>query len=78
MDHNKTEISQDYKDALERYRNMQLPPCPKCASTRTAIVKCGIGGMSLYLAANTPKILLRAGGIPGKYYCRECKKYFND
>ena len=69
---------EDYADLIEYYKNLKLPLCPYCESNRTSIVKCGIVGASMTVAANTPKIHLIPYGKHDRYYCRNCKKYFND
>lgn len=69
---------EDYADLIEYYKNLELPPCPYCQSKRTAIVKCGMVRASMAVAACTPKVRLIPHGNLGKYYCRQCEKYFNE
>jgi transposase-like protein len=56
-----------------------LPACPNCCSPNTAIVRAGVIGRSLSIAAATSKmkLILNMPG-KGKYYCNDCEKYFND
>lgn len=61
---------------VEKYENMDLPKCPYCNSSDTAVTNVGIVGRSINLASATTKFHLRPNGKPGEYYCNNCKKYF--
>ena len=55
-----------------------LPGCPHCHSTRTAIVHVGIIARTMTVATATSKFqLVPDGPRPGKFYCSECRRYFD-
>jgi len=63
---------------IENFENSEIPTCPHCGSEDTAIVRAGIIGRSITIAASTRKMKL----VPnitdemGKYFCRNCERYF--
>lgn len=59
------------------FENADLPACPKCDSSNTARVQCGIIGRTIDIAAATTKVHLAANDPPGPYFCNECRHYFN-
>lgn len=67
---NLRQLERDYHGALATIRNfeaMELPPCPTCVSTNTAL-----------LQAATSKFKLTPGGILGKsHWCNRCNEAFS-
>jgi hypothetical protein len=66
------------KEQILRFRNAELPACPRCGSEDTASVQCGIIGRTIYIAAATRKVRLIANPPkPGRFFCNACKEYFD-
>lgn len=64
-------------EQIQRFENMEIPPCPMCGSTNTASVQVGIIGRTIHLNAATSKFhsIFTSNG-EGIYYCHVCKKQF--
>ena len=62
---------------IKYFEKMRLPKCPKCKSANTALVQAGIIGRTIHLAAATTKFHLTPNGGPGKYFCNDCRKFFD-
>ena len=64
---------------IKKYRDAKLPSCPHCGSVYTAVVKPGVIGRSISIAASTNKMKLVLNKTPemGNYFCNQCKKYFD-
>jgi hypothetical protein len=66
-------------EQIMRFENALLPSCPHCGSNDTADVQVGIIGQTIQIATATTKFKL----VPnikdrlGKYFCNECKKFFD-
>ena len=78
----KPDIEKNYPDVTEqirRFEEAELPACPHCKSPKTAVVRAGVIGRSLTIAASTTKIklVLNITNKMGTYFCNECKKYFD-
>ena len=55
-----------------------LPRCRRCDSPNTAIVDVGIIARTMTVAAATSKYrLVPKEPRPGKFYCGDCKQYFD-
>lgn len=79
----------EYKTGEERYpgiteqirhfEEMELPSCPHCGSGDTASVQVGIIGRTIYIAGSTKKFKLvpNMKDKSGKYFCNNCKKYYD-
>ncbi len=66
-------------EEIMRFENADLPPCPNCGSSNTASVQVGFIGRTASISAATTKFhLILNGPKPGKYYCNDCKKYYNN
>jgi len=82
------EKDKDRLDKLERdypgiaktimaFDEADLPPCPHCQSQDTASVQIGIVGRTIAIVSMTRKFFLIPNGPrPGKYFCRNCRQYF--
>jgi hypothetical protein len=66
-----------FREMVECWDAMELPPCPSCGSADTAQVSAGLVGRSIHLAVATTKIRLLPNGHPADYYCNQCQSYFN-
>ena len=72
------DIEEEYERLYQRFRRLEVPPCPRCGSMCTATVQVGIIGLTIRLAATCPKIhLLPNGPKPGAWYCKSCSGYFD-
>jgi protein-arginine kinase activator protein McsA len=76
------EIEQYYEgitEQIEDFEKEEIPPCPKCGSTNTALVQIGFVGRLNAIAAATSKVtIVMNGPKPGKYMCRACRTYYDD
>lgn len=86
MDHQvkiqEQELEKDYPgitESIDRFRNADIPYCVYCGSDNVAIVQAGIVGRTLNISRFTKKIFLVPNRTDemGKYYCRNCQKFFN-
>jgi len=68
-----------FKDTLEYYENLSVPPCPRCASWDTATVSYGLVGRSINMAAATRKMKLvpNVEDRRAPFFCNACQKSFN-
>lgn len=76
------DIEEAYPDITKQIRQFEeadLPPCLHCKSDDTAIVRAGVIGRSITIAASTRKLKLVPNKTEdmGTYFCNECKKYFD-
>jgi len=83
------EPPKEYKTIEERYpgitedvrhfEEMVLPACTHCGSADTASVQVGLIGRTIYIAGKTKKfkLVLNMKDKLGKYFCNQCKKYFD-
>jgi len=64
---------------IENFEKSEIPPCPHCGSDDTAIVRAGIIGRSITVAASTRKMKLVPNKTKemGTYFCHNCEKYFD-
>ena len=73
-------LGKDYPglvDDINRFEQMDLPPCPKCKSVDTASVQCGVIGRTITLCGATTKFKLVGNGPkPGNCFCNGCGEYF--
>lgn len=64
-------------ETIRSFEGMALPACPRCRSTDTASVNCGVIGRTIALAGATTKFRLIANGPkPGSYFCNVCEMFF--
>jgi hypothetical protein len=83
-------VDQNTLDEMERqhpglvktimhFENDELPACSHCGSGNTAVVNVGIVGRSIYLVTATTKVKLVPNPVNklGKYFCQECKEFFD-
>jgi hypothetical protein len=64
---------------VNHFEAANLPLCSRCGSDNTAVVRCGIIGRSISIAAATTKIkLIPNGPGPGKFFCNACKEFFGE
>jgi len=69
---------QVYKQAYDRFMNIEVPPCTHCGSTRTASVQVGVVWVTIQLAATCPKFkLIPNGPKPGDWFCKSCGHFFD-
>ena len=69
--------SPGFRETLEYYEALDLPPCPRCSSTNTAKVSSGLVGRSMALAAATTKMKLVPNRKPGEdFHCGACDQFF--
>jgi hypothetical protein len=62
-----------------RIESALLPACPACDSTNTADVEVGLVGRTLSIASATTKFhLVPYGPKPGDFFCRDCRRYFDN
>jgi hypothetical protein len=60
------------------FEEAKFPSCAHCGSTDTASVQIGVIGRTIAIACRTRKFHLIANGPrSGKYYCHNCKQYFD-
>ena len=66
-------------EQIQRFEEDELPPCPHCGSDNTARVQVGIIGRAITIAASTRRVKLVPNVVDrlGKYFCRECGKFFD-
>ena len=64
---------------IRQFEEAELPSCPYCKSDDTAMVRAGVIGRSITVAASTRKMKL----VPnitdemGAFFCRNCERYFD-
>lgn len=64
---------------IKHFEEAELPSCTHCESDDTASVQIGIIGRTIAIAGMTRKFFLIPNGPrPGKYFCRKCRKYFDE
>ena len=65
--------------SIMAFENLELPPCPHCASDNTAEVQVGMMGRTIYIVGATTKAKLVSNVVNklGEYFCNECKKFFD-
>ena len=78
----KPNIEENYPGVTEqirRYEEAKLPTCPHCKSDDTAIVRAGVIGRSITIAASTRKLklVLNKTAEMGTYFCNDCERYFD-
>ena len=72
-------FEQVYARILQQYNAMDVPQCVHCESTDTASVECGVIRLTMALSANCRKFkLIGNGPKPAKWYCNNCKAFFNE
>ncbi len=72
-------FSEVYEEILKQYNEMDVPQCIRCGSTDTASVECGVIRLTMALSANCRKFkLIGNGPKPAKWYCNNCKSFFNE
>lgn len=59
-----------------RFEQTTVPACEFCASPDTAEVITGVIGRTIYIATATSKAALVPNGIPERYRCNSCRRYF--
>jgi hypothetical protein len=66
-------------EQIQGYKEAELPSCPHCGSEQTAVVKPGVIGRSITIAASTTKVklVLNKTAEMGTYFCNICHKYFD-
>lgn len=61
-----------------QFENQQILACPNCESRDTASVQVGIIGRTIHIATGTTKFkLIPNSPWPGRYFCNQCKKFFD-
>lgn len=65
------------KEAVLRFDAASLPVCSACHSLRTAEVHVGINGRTMTIAAATTKFQLVPEDPPGRFFCVDCRRYFD-
>jgi hypothetical protein len=78
----KPNIEDNYPGVTNQIRQFEaeeLPICPHCESDDTAVVRAGVIGRSITIAASTRKLKLVPNKTAdmGTYFCYACKKYFD-
>ena len=65
--------------SIMSFEEADLPACPHCRSGDTADVQVGMIGRTIYIAGATTKFKLVPNGSDkkGKYFCNECRKFFD-
>jgi len=65
------------EEQIFHFENMEIPPCPNCASTDTARIQAGVIGrtMSITMATTKFKLFPNYNG-KGIYYCNSCNSQF--
>ena len=64
-------------EQIQDFENMEIPPCPKCASADTARIQAGLVGRTFYIAMATTKFKLFPNyNGKGIYYCNSCNSQF--
>ncbi len=71
------EIHPGFREMVDRYEALELPPCPGCDSADTARVSSGIVSRSIHLAAASSRFKLVPGIPEGRYWCNACECYFD-
>jgi len=65
-------------EQIMSFENAQLPTCTHCGSEKTADVQVGIIGRTIYITTATTKFhLIPNGPRPGRYFCNQCRKFFD-
>jgi ribosomal protein L13E len=66
-------------EQIRQFEEAEVPSCPHCGSGDTASVQVGIIGRTMIIAGSTRKFKLvpNVSDRLGKYFCNECKKYFD-
>ncbi len=66
-------------EQIRQFEETEIPPCPHGGSDDTAIVRAGVIGRSITIAASTGKLklVLNKTDEMGTYFCNNCKRYFN-
>jgi len=60
------------------FENAVLPGCTNCGSNDTADVQIGVIGRTICIASATSKFkLIPNSPRPGRYFCNQCKKFFD-
>jgi len=67
-------------EQIRQFEEMVLPACPHCGSADTASVQVGVIGRTMYIAGKTKKfkLVMNMSNKLGKYFCNQCKKYFDE
>ncbi len=76
---NMATFEQVYAKILKQYNAMDVPQCVHCESVDTASVECGVIRLTMALSANCRKFKLIGNGLkPAKWFCNNCKSFFNE
>lgn len=65
------------KGQILLFEAASLPACSACHSIRTAEVQVGISGRTMTIAAATTRVQLVPEDPPGKFFCVDCRRYFD-
>jgi hypothetical protein len=57
---------------IRYFEAANLPACPRCQSTDTAAVQCGVIGRTIHLAFATTKFHLCANAPIARHFCNSC------
>ena len=77
-EHETYDREQVYQELYQRFARMEVPPCPRCGTSNTALVQVGVIGLTIRLAATCPKFkLIPNGPKPGSWFCNSCGKFFD-
>ena len=69
---------QIYEEIYARFMQMEVPPCPQCGTSNTALVQGGIIWITIRLASTCSKFkLIPNAQKPGDWFCNTCQKFFD-
>jgi len=67
-----------FTSSILHFDEAEIPSCTYCGSAETASVQIGVTGRTIAILSMTKKFhLIPNGPRPGTYYCRQCKKYYD-
>jgi hypothetical protein len=61
---------------IRYFEAAKLPACPRCQSTDSAVVQCGVIVRTIHLAFATTKFHRVANAPIARHFCNSCEKYF--